>query len=137
MDRIGPITNEIALHCVDDTDRPMAFMATFRYHRDDPYAVWVTFHVPSGDVHWVMARNLLSRGRFAPVGEGDVLLWPTIDEYGYAMVKLDFHSPEGRLEVGARTSDVCAFLDASYVEVADGTEGNNVDLDELVESLLT
>ena len=49
---------------------------------------------------------------------------------------MDFHSPEGRLIVEARTSDVYQFLARTWVAVPPGSEGENVDLDELVEELL-
>lgn len=130
------VMQEIALQCEDDLGRPLTFMSSFRYDSQDPYAVWLTFHIPGGDVHWVLARSLLVRGIDEPTGEGDVCLWPNLDPDGRAVVSMDFHSPEGRLVVEARTSDVYQFLGRTYAAVPPGTEGDNVDLDELVEELL-
>ena len=70
------VTADIALHCDDEAGRPMAFIATFSYDAADPYAVRVTFHVPAGDVPWVISRNLLLRGLCEPAGEGDIRLRP-------------------------------------------------------------
>jgi sporulation and cell division protein SsgA len=130
------VTQEIALGCEDELGRPLTFVSSFGYDPSDPYAVWLTFHIPGGDVHWVMARSLLAMGIDEPTGEGDVCLWPNLDADGRAVVSMDFHSPEGRLVVEARTKDVYQFLARSWAVVPPGAEGDNVDLDELVEELL-
>jgi hypothetical protein len=128
------VTADIALHCDDEHGRPMAFIATFSYDVDDPYAVQVTFHVPSGEIPWVMARSLLTRGLGEPAGNGDIRLRPGIDEDGRAVVRMDFHSPEGRLQVGVRTSDLLAFLGRTWVTVRPGHEQHDVDV--IVSALL-
>jgi hypothetical protein len=130
------VTQEIALQCEDDLGRPLIFISSFAYDPQDPYAVRLTFHIAGGDVHWVLARCLLARGIDEPAGEGDVCLRPDLDRDGRAVVSMDFHSPEGRLVVEARTSDVYQFLARTHAAVPPGTEGDNVDLDELVEELL-
>lgn len=131
------VTQDIALHCLDELGRPMAFIASFGYHPEDPYAVWLTFHIPAGDVSWAMARSLLVRGLTEPAGEGDIRLWPSIDEDGRAVVCMDFRSPEGRLLTEARTADLHSFLLRSWASVPAGSESELVDLDQLVALLLT
>jgi len=131
------LSQDIALHCDDELGRPMSFMASFGYHDDDPYAVWVTFRIPAGEVRWAMARSLLQRGLTEPAGEGDVRLWPNLDDEGRAVVYMDFHSPEGRLVTAARTADLHQFLVGTWDAVPLGTESDWVDLDGLVDSLLT
>lgn len=131
------VTHEIALHCQDELGRPMTFMASFDYDPADPYAVWLTFHIPAGDVRWAIGRSLLQRGLTEPAGEGDIRLWPSIDDEGRALVSMDFHSPEGRLVTAARTAELTAFLARTWAAVPAGTEGDRVDLDLLVASLLT
>lgn len=130
-----PLTQDIALHCDDERGRPMAFIATFDFHEHDPYAVGVTFHVPAGDVPWVMSRELLHRGLTEPTGDGDIRLAPGIDEDGHAMVRMTFHSAEGLLRVAARSADVATFLARSWVVVPAGCEAELVDLESMVESL--
>ena len=130
------LTQSIALHCLDELGRPMAFMASFGYHPDDPYAVWLTFHIPAGDVRWAVARSLLVRGLTEPAGEGDIRLWPSIDEEGRAVVTMDFHSPEGRLITSARTAELHEFLARTWEAVPLGSESARVDLDLLADSLL-
>ena len=131
------VTQDIALHCLDEIGRPMAFMASFDYDASDPYAVWLTFHVPAGDVEWTVARSLLVEGLTGPVGEGDVRMCPAQDEDGHAMVRMDFHSPEGRLVTQARADHLQHFLDHTRDAVPAGAEAALVDLDRLVESLLS
>lgn len=112
----------------------MAFIATFSYDADDPYAVGVTFHVPAGDIPWVIARSLLVRGIGEPAGEGDIRLRPDLDEEGRAVVRMDFHSPEGRLQVEVRTADLLAFLGRTWVAVRPGEE--SIDLNGFLDELL-
>jgi hypothetical protein len=131
------LSQEVVLHCDDELGKPMMFMASFSYHGDDPYAVWVTFHIPAGEVRWALARSLLVRGLTEPAGEGDVRLWPELDDEGRAMVYMDFHSPEGRLIAAARTAELHQFLLRTWAAVPAGSESERVDLDRLVEALLT
>ena len=128
------VTADIALHCDDEIGRPMAFIATFSYDTADPYAVQVTFHVPAGDIPWVVARSLLVRGMAEPAGEGDIRLRPDLDESGRAVTKMDFHSPEGRLRVEVRSGDLLAFLGRTWLTVIPGEE--TVDLDAFVADVL-
>ncbi len=128
------VTADIALHCDDEQGRPMAFIATFSYDAADPYAVTVTFHVPAGDVPWVVARSLLVRGLAQPAGDGDIRLRPGLDEDGRAVVRMDFHSPEGRLKVEVRTGELLGFLGRTWLTVRPGEE--SVDVDDLIHALL-
>ncbi|WP_148615039.1 SsgA family sporulation/cell division regulator [Nocardioides rubriscoriae] len=128
------VTADIALHCDDELGRPMAFIATFSYDAGDPYAVQVTFHVPAGDVPWVVARSLLTRGLGEPAGDGDIRLRPGLDEDGRAVVRMDFHSPEGRLAVEVRSADLLWFLGRTWLSVRPGEE--SVDVDDLLTGLL-
>ena len=131
------VSHDIALHCQDQLGRPLAFMASFDYNADDPYAVGLTFHVPAGEVTWTVARSLLAEGLSGPAGEGDVRLCPTQDEDGRAMVRMDFHSPEGRLVTEARADELSGFLDRTREVVPTGGETQMIDLDRLVASLLS
>jgi hypothetical protein len=128
------VTADIALHCDDELGRPMAFIATFSYDVADPYAVRVTFHVPAGDVPWVVARSLLVRGIGEPCGDGDIRLRPGLDEDGRAVVRMVFHSPEGRLTCEVRTADLLAFLGRTWLAVQPGHE--SVDLDDFLDDVL-
>lgn len=128
------VTADIALHCADEHGRPMAFIATFAYNPTEPYAVRVTFHVPGGDVPWLLARSLLVRGVGGPAGHGDVRLSPALDDDGFAVVHIAFHSPEGILRVEVRSSDLLEFLGRTWLAVRPGEE--SVDVDSLLLDLL-
>lgn len=129
------ICADVALHCDDQLGRPMAFMATFAYDPGDPYAVLVTFHMPSCDQPWVLSRSLLTRGLSEPTGDGVIRLRPGVDEDGRAVVRMIFSSPEGRLRVDARTSEVLDFLARTWLAVPAGAE--DLDADALVAALLS
>lgn len=130
------VSQDIALKCLDDRGLDLAFIASFDYRSDDPYAVWLTFHIPGGDVSWAVARSLLVRGLTEPAGDGDIRLRPVIDDHGHAGVVFDFHSPSGRLLTRARTAEVQSFLARTWVAVPAGDEAQRLDLDALVGALL-
>jgi hypothetical protein len=130
------VSQDITLKCLDDRGIDIAFIASFGYDPGDPYAVWLTFHIPGGDVSWAVARSLLLRGLTEPAGDGDIRLWPVIDEHGHACVVFDFHSPTGRLTTQARTAELHTFLARTWVAVPAGDESERLDLDALVGALL-
>ncbi len=133
---LAAVSQDIALHCDDEQGRPMAFIASFSYTDADPYAVSITFHLPHGDVPWVLSRSLLTDGLAAPSGEGDIRLWPSHDEEGCATVRMAFYSPEGLLYAAARRRELTGFLVRTWERVPVGTERSQLDLDSLVSSLL-
>lgn len=133
---LAPLTESVVLRCADGGDDALTFRATFGYDAADPYAIRVTFPVPGGQVHWVLARNLLQRGLHEPAGLGDVLLRPGHDDGGRPVVVLEFRSPDGRLVVEARSGDLLAFLLQTWALVPLGSEVDHVDLDVLVDQLL-
>ena len=130
------VTQDITLRCLDDSGLDLAFIASFGYDAHDPYAVWLTFHIPGGDVSWAVARSLLLRGLTEPAGDGDIRLRPVIDDQGHAAVVFDFHSPNGRLLTQARTAELHTFLARTWVAVPAGGEAERLDLDALVGALL-
>lgn len=129
------VSQDVTLHCLDD-GQDIAFVASLGYSADDPYAVWLTFHIPGGDVRWAVARSLLLKGLSEPIGDGDIRLKPGIDEQGHAVTVLDFHSPSGTLSTQARTVVLRTFLDRTWLVVPPGDETEQLDLDLLVGALL-
>ena len=112
----------------------MDLPATFGYDPSDPWAVAITFGTPSEQIRWVAGRDLLIRGLTDPTGEGDIQLWPSIDEDGRAAVVMELRSPYGRLVTQLRTHELYRFLTRTQALVPAGTE--SIDLDLLVESLV-
>jgi hypothetical protein len=133
----GVLAQDLTLHCLDRLSRPVQLVATFGYDVTDPYAVWLTFHAPDGEIRWAISRDLLLQGLTAPAGEGDIRLWPSIDEDSHAVLVIDFHSPDGRLVAQALTHDVGGFLTRTLAAVPLGSEPEHLDLDGLVGALLS
>lgn len=130
------VSHDLVLQCLDPGGRPIELPASLGYSPSDPYAVWLTFQTPSGDVSWAMARSLLCCALTSPAGQGDVRMWPSIDEDARAAVVMEFHSPDGRLVAQALAHQVHHFLTRTLAVVPLGTESDHIDLDELIESLL-
>lgn len=130
------LTHDINLSCVDPWGRSVDVPTTLGYRADDPFAVSLTFHAGSGDVSWVVARTLLLQGLAAPAGEGDVKVYPSIDEDARAVAILDFCSPDGRLVAQADSHELQNFLARTFASVPVGTESQYLDMDALIASLL-
>ena len=127
------VTQPVALQCLDARGRTVDLPAVLGYDPEDPWAVEVTFGPPSDTVRWLVGRDLLLQGMTEPAGEGDVELWPRIDEYGCAAVVIELRSPYGRLVTQLPTRDLGSFLTRTLAAVPKGTE--SIDLDLLVDSL--
>jgi hypothetical protein len=130
------LTHDINLSCVDPWGRSVDVPTTLGYRADDPFAVSLTFHAGSGDVSWVVARTLLLQGLAAPAGEGDVKVYPSIDEDARAVAILDFCSPDGRLVAQADSHELQSFLARTFASVPVGTESQYLDMDALISNLL-
>jgi hypothetical protein len=128
------LSQELTLQCLDTRGRSVDLPASFGYDPSDPWAVRITFGGATEQVNWVVARDLLIRGLTDPAGEGDIQLWPSIDECGRAAVVLEFRSPDGRLVSQLRTHELYRFLTRTQAVVPAGTE--SIDLDLMIESLL-
>ena len=130
-------SQDITLACVDPWGRNVDVPTTLEYRADDPYAVSLTFHSSAGDVEWMVARTLLLQGLAAPTGDGDVKVYPSIDDDARAVAVLDFSSPDGRLVAEACTHDLQTFLARTFATVPVGTESQHLDLDALIAGLLS
>jgi hypothetical protein len=128
------LSQAVTLQCLDARGRNIDLPASLTYDAHDPWAVTITFRGPHDEVSWVVGRDLLLQGVTDPAGEGDVLLWPSIDEDGRAAVVIEFCSPDGRLVTQLRTHDLYRFLTRTLAIVPLGTE--EIDLDGLVEAIL-
>ena len=130
------LSQDITLACVDPWGRNVDVPTTLGYRKHDPYAVTLTFHSSAGDVEWIVARTLLLQGLASPAGEGDVKVYPSIDDDASAVAVLDFSSPDGRLVAQANTHELQAFLARTFAAVPVGTESEHLDLDGLIADLL-
>lgn len=62
------------------------------FHRRDPYALALHLHTRSGVVTWTFARELLVEGLYAPSGEADVQVWPSLSWSAEAAVVVELSS---------------------------------------------
>ncbi|MGK2874114.1 MAG: SsgA family sporulation/cell division regulator [Nocardioides sp.] len=127
---------DMSLECVDPWGRSVEAPITLSYRSDDPFAVTLIFRSSSETVAWIVGRNLLMQGLTAPVGEGDVRIYPSIVTGARTVVVLDFRSPDGRLVAQADSSQLQAFLTQAFAVVPAGTESAFLDIDSLVDDLL-
>ena len=136
---VSPALSEgLRLQALDAWGRTVELPATFQYDAGDPWAVRIMFPGHGGGaaaaVCWVVARELLLQGITDPAGEGDVLLFPSVDEDGRAAVVMELCSPDGRLVLQLRTSELYRFLSRTLAVVPLGAE--SIDLDDLVDALV-
>ena len=124
------LSQDLTLQCLDAWGGSVDLPATFGYDPADPWAVWITFGGPRDQVRWAVGRDLLLQGLTDPAGEGDVQLWPSIDENGRAAVVMELCSPDGRLVTQLHTHELYRFLTRTLAVVPVGAEA--IDLDELV-----
>jgi hypothetical protein len=110
--------------------------ATLSYDSANPCAVTMAFHLADGPVPWTFGRDLLSGGLTAPTGDGDVHVWPGLDDAGLAVVSVELCSPHGNALVEVRTSDADDFIEATKALVAPGAESEHWDMDALISALL-
>jgi hypothetical protein len=118
--------------------RPTDVEVDFSYDPTDPYAVTIAFQPGASDIRRELARSSLARGITEPVGGAHLSLWPSLTSEGRAVVVLSMVSPDGGdLVCEIRTNQLHRFLTRTFALVPVGTESDHLDLDRVVERLLT
>lgn len=136
-----PVTvrTELQLRLLVPGATSMPVRAGLSYDAADPYAVTVAFHTgngPAGEVvDWTFARQLLTDGVTAPVGQGDVQVWPSSDA-GEPVVCLSLSSPSGKALFEVPVPELVEFLTMTYAAVPTGSESEHVDVDAELALLL-
>jgi hypothetical protein len=136
-----PVTvrSEFQLRLVVPGAASLPVRAGLSYDATDPYAVTVAFHTGAGGtgdvVQWTFARQLLTDGVSAPVGQGDVQAWPATSA-GDGIVSLSLSSPSGKALFEIPVSELVEFLSMTYAAVPTGTESDHVDVDAELAVLL-
>lgn len=135
--RSTSVSTELQLRLVVAGSPSLPVRAALRYDVGDPYAVQVAFHTGSdGDiVTWTFARQLLTDGVTAPVGEGDVRVWPAAAA-GLPVVCLSLCSPSGKAVFEVPLPELVDFLGQTYAAVPTGAESQHVDVDAELALLL-
>lgn len=136
-----PIETYLNLSCTDAEKRRGLVEARLGYDPADPYAVTLTFHIRSAgddayEVVWRLGRELLRHGLTHPAGEGDVAVWPDMDDDGRASVVLEFFPGSDALSARASAHEVQHFLIRSYAAVPAGAESRHLDIDRIITQLM-
>jgi hypothetical protein len=133
------VSTELQLRLVVPGAASLPVRAGLRYDISDPYAVQVAFHTGAGGdgdvVEWTFARQLLTDGVTAPVGEGDVQVWPSASA-GLPVVCLSLSSPSGKALFEVPLPELVEFLGQTYAAVPTGSESQHVDVDAELALLL-
>ena len=139
MARPTCVQADLHLRLVVAGSSPLPVRAGLRYDVGDPYAVQVAFHTGasgSGEsVEWTFARSLLSDGVSAPVGDGDVQVWPS-SSAGLSVICLSLSSPSGKALFEVPPPELVEFLAETYSAVPSGSEGDYVDVEAELALLL-
>jgi hypothetical protein len=137
--RSTSVSTELQLRLVVPGAASLPVRAGLRYDVADPYAVQVSFHTGAGTdgdvVEWTFARQLLTDGVSAPVGEGDVQVWPSASA-GLPVVCLSLSSPSGKALFEVPLPELVDFLGQTYAAVPTGAESQHVDVDAELALLL-
>ena len=119
------VTADLQLRLVVPGASALPVRAVVRYDVLDPYAVSVAFHTGPADrdggdvVEWTFARQLLTDGVAAPVGEGDVQVWPS-SHGGAPVVCLALSSPSGKALFEIPLPQLVEFMGRTYAAVPTG-----------------
>jgi len=126
-----------------------AVPAALVYDSTDPFAVRVRFGDGAADdvetalyddpdddggVEWLLSRDLLRAGLTAPVGEGDVRLWPA--RGGLDVLFLQLRAPSGEAMFELSGAVVGDFLRETELLVPAGGESDLLRVDDELSALL-
>jgi hypothetical protein len=130
------VVDDLRVRLVAPGTQGLPLAATLRYQADDPFAVRATFRAGPDSISWVLGRDLLNDGLLLESGEGDVRVWPGVQD-GHRMVMLELTSPDGRAVLAAGAEGVETFLQRTYEAVPRGYEGYHLDVDTAISQLLS
>ena len=130
------VSQLLMLELIDPSGAVAPLETELSYDPADPLAVSATFLTVAGRVRWTFGRDLLIEGLVEPVGDGDVHVWPCVDNDGNSVVIIELCSPDGEALVQGRTADVAGFVERMTRSVAHGAEGTLVDVDGAIAAIL-
>ncbi len=129
------VSQVLLLELVDPSGAVAPLETELSYDPADPLAVSATFSTVAGRVRWTFGRDLLIEGLLEPVGDGDVHVWPCVDNDGNSVVIIELCSPDGEALVQGRTADITAFVERMTGSVAPGAESALVDVDAAISAI--
>lgn len=129
------IKQVVTLELVDAAGGVTPLETELGYDPRDPFAVSATFNTIAGDVRWTFGRDLLIAGLYEPTGDGDVHVWPCMDNEGEPVIIIELCSPDGEALVQARTADITTFVERMTAAVAPGAEADFMDVDAAIAAI--
>ncbi len=129
------IAAEVELRLVMPHTAKVPVAVDLGYDVEDPFAVTAAFRGDEGTVEWVFARDLLHDGLDRPSGEGDVQVWPGVED-GREVVLVSLNSPDGHAVLEADACDLRSFLTRTLDLVPAGSEGSYLHVEDELASLL-
>ena len=124
---VDTVTKTMTLDLIDATGAATPLETELSYNPADPFAVTATFLTVAGEVRWTFGRDLLIGGLYEPTGDGDVHVWPCLDNDAHAVVMIELCSPDGEALVQAAAGDIVSFVDRMTAMITVGTEAVDVD----------
>ncbi|HET6562809.1 MAG TPA: SsgA family sporulation/cell division regulator [Marmoricola sp.] len=129
------VTQTVTLELIDATGAASPLETEFSYDPRDPFAVTATFLTVAGQVRWTFGRDLLIGGLYEPTGDGDVHVWPCLDNEAHSVIIIELCSPDGEALVQARSADLTAFVERMTAAVAPGAESAQLDVDGAIAAI--
>ncbi len=129
------VSQVLLLELIDPSGVVAPLETELTYDPADPLAVSATFSTVAGRVRWTFGRDLLIEGLLEPVGDGDVHVWPCVDNDGNNVVIIELCSPDGEALVQGRTGDIARFVERMTGSVAHGAESGLVDVDGAIAAI--
>ena len=129
------VSQTLLLELIDPSGVVAPLETELSYDPADPLAVSATFSTVAGRVRWTFSRDLLIEGLVEPVGDGDVHVWPCVDNDGNSVVIIELCSPDGEALVQGRTGDMTGFVERMTRSVAHGAESALVDVDSAIAAI--
>jgi hypothetical protein len=129
------VTQTVTLDLVDSAGGSTPLETELSYDPRDPFAVTAAFNTVAGQVRWTFGRELLVGGLYEPTGDGDVHVWPCLDNDGAAVVIIELCSPDGEALVQAKAADMTAFVEKMTATVAPGAETDYLDVDAAIAAI--
>jgi hypothetical protein len=130
------VRHQVNMELVDEEGTSAHIETELVFSPTDPFAATIVFKGGGRAVPWTFARDLLVAGRYEPIGDGDVHVWPCLADDGSAVVVIELASPAGSVMVQAPSREVHRFVHRMLASVPQGNELDVVDLDAQLQALL-
>jgi hypothetical protein len=135
LSHISTVVMPTVLQLLVDEGASTPVQAQLQYDPTDPYAVSLVLTTPDGPNTWFFARELLVLGQVETAGVGDIQIWPGSGEHGDAVL-IELTTDENEAILAASSSEVTAFLEATFRVVAAGAESDLCDIDAMIAGIL-